>query len=146
MIDLDKKFSRSAQQTYRHGSEVAARCDDCAAFSGWFSVSVDTARWERGHRCGAMIRRCAAARDAAVVASAAAVENEISQAEYLVLELGYLLRKLTEGNDAQAATSVATLHNELDKVSRRLKVDEDSTCGRITTTNGRYYRWSFLNV
>lgn len=74
------------------------------------------------------------------------MENEISQAEYLVLELGYLLRQLSDGNDAQAATSVATLQNELGKVWRRLRVDEDSTCGRITTTNGRYYRWAFLNV
>ena len=69
----------------------------------------------------------------------------ITQAEYLTAELGYLLRRLADGDTEAAAVSVATLQNELHKIS----VDVDpsrETCGRITTQDGQYHRWGFLDA
>ena len=65
----------------------------------------------------------------------------ITQAEYLEAELEYLLRRLAEGDRKSAATSIATLQRELWKLN-----PDDATCGRITTENGQYYRWPFLDV
>ncbi|MDJ0323153.1 hypothetical protein QMG61_05170 [Cryobacterium sp. PH31-AA6] len=68
----------------------------------------------------------------------------ISQAEYLQAEMGYLLRRLDDGDTAGAAASLATLRNELHKLTLGIDPGEE-VCGRITTQNGEYYRWAFLD-
>lgn len=64
----------------------------------------------------------------------------ISQLEYLRAEFEYLLRRIGEGDREKAAESAATIRQEL----WMLGLDKN-VCGRITTTNGRYYRWPFLD-
>ena len=67
----------------------------------------------------------------------------ITQVEYIQAEFAYLLRNL--GNGTQSAVSIATLHNELRKLARTLNIDNETVSGRITTHNGRYYRWAYLD-
>lgn len=140
MINMEKNFSRSNQETYRHGAESAARCEDCATFSGWFGTHEEDrlARWESQHRCGAMITRNAASRDAVEL------EPVITREEYITLELAYLFAQLKAGNEISVASSIATINQQLHYVGLGLSIDPDDVCARIATSNGVYRRWSYL--
>lgn len=142
MINMEKNFSRTNQETYRHGAEHATRCEDCATFSGWFGTHDEgrLARWESHHRCGSMIARNASAR------GAVELEPVIDQEEYVKLELAHLFAQLHDGNQLSAAVSIHTVINELHKLELRLDVDSEQVCGRVTTSNGVYRRWSYLTA
>ncbi len=73
--------------------------------------------------------------------------ERITQFEFLRAELDYLIRKMmtpgTEADSHEVKVSIATLQNELHLLG--LVFDPaGETCGRITTHNGAYYRWPYL--
>ena len=68
----------------------------------------------------------------------------ITQAEYIEAEMAYLLRRLAEGDRESAATSLATLRQELHLLTYAIDPHR-KTLGRVVTENGQYYRWAFLD-
>lgn len=137
-----KDFTRTEQETYRHGCEISSHCEDCGTFSGWFSAgdTVRQALWERGHRCAQMFVRF----DRENVPPE--LEPVISQAEFVQLEAALLGRLLASGDLNGAAASLATLNNELHRMPGANSFQLEDVCARIATQNGRYRRWSYLTA